>query len=243
MSPARGPARLGSRGFGLSSGLTRMLRRARDQHGVAVGRALRDELGGEARARARLVVDHDRLAERALQRLLQRARHDSRPRRRARSRPPAGSASTDSPARTPGRRRANRTRSHFMASAASSEERSAPSFGRFRFERRFSPARRAAPPRPPARSRRPACAFSACAQRRRPCQALGDQEQVAHLLGVGEHRRVASRGARARAISSASGCGVLRQRPAVGRDLDHARRRAPRARGRAPYSRCRSAGR
>jgi hypothetical protein len=39
----------------------------RDQQRVAVGRRLGDDLGGDDRLRARLVVDHDRLAELVLQ--------------------------------------------------------------------------------------------------------------------------------------------------------------------------------
>src|SRR5689334_19026488 len=51
-------------------------RGARDQHRVAVGRAAGDLLGGDARAGAGLVLDHERLAKRAHERLLQRARDE-----------------------------------------------------------------------------------------------------------------------------------------------------------------------
>ena len=45
---------------------------------VAVGRALRHVLGGDARAGAGPVVDHDRLAERAASGSGKRARHEVR---------------------------------------------------------------------------------------------------------------------------------------------------------------------
>ena len=64
--------------LGEMSGFTRIDRRAGDQHGVAVGRALRHVLGGDARARAGPVLHHDRLAERLAERLLERARHEVR---------------------------------------------------------------------------------------------------------------------------------------------------------------------
>src|SRR6185295_16091629 len=51
-------------------------RRARDEEGVAIGLALRHELGGDARAGARLVLHHHRLAERAAERLLESARDE-----------------------------------------------------------------------------------------------------------------------------------------------------------------------
>ena len=62
------------------------------QQRVAVGRGVGDDLGGEIAARARPILDDDRLTEANRQRLRVKPARSGPPRRRADSRPPAGSA-------------------------------------------------------------------------------------------------------------------------------------------------------
>jgi len=47
----------------VEAGIGRIRRDIAEQHGIAVGRRLGDEIGAEIGRRARLVLDHDRLAD------------------------------------------------------------------------------------------------------------------------------------------------------------------------------------